>query len=67
MLYTKIKKNIEKNHSKDLETVSTFVEDLPVHLRKQLTVCIYYDLYTNVAFLHDKRDEFKSWICPILK
>ena len=47
--------------------MSVFVEELPPELRKPLSMLIYKDLYTNVAFLKGKHDNFISWICPLMK
>lgn len=47
--------------------MSTFVEDLPIDLKKPLSIHIYEDIYMRVEFLKDKDHRFISWICPLLK
>lgn len=50
-LYVKIRKNLEKNHVEDAQSVAMFVEELPSDLRKPLSMLVYRDLYKNVDFL----------------
>lgn len=66
-LYLRIRKNIENNHVEDLKCISEFIEDLPIDLRKPLSMEIYRHLYENVEFLKKKDETFISWICPALK
>lgn len=50
-----------------MDSVSKFVEDLPIDLKTPLSIHIYETVYTRVEFLKDKDHRFISWICPMLK
>lgn len=63
----RIRRNIENNHVQDLISISEFIEDLPIDLRKPLSKEIYKNLYTSVEFLKTKDDTFIAWICPAFK
>lgn len=66
-LYVSIRKNIHRNDIEELQQLAHFVEDLPIDLRRPLSMLIYEELYTSVDFLKKKPDRFIAWICPILK
>lgn len=66
-LYRRIKKNIEANTIEDKGSVNKFVEDLPINLRKPLSIAIYKDVYSSMDFMKKKSAEFISWLCPLLK
>ena len=65
-LYIKVRNYIEQNHLNDMNDASQFVADLPLELRRPLSMHIYKDFYSKVDFLKGKREFFISWICPIL-
>lgn len=66
-LYSKLKKHIRSNFVKDAQTVSDFVENLPINLKQSVTLVIYEPVYTKVDYLKGKSKHFLSWICPLLK
>ena len=67
ILYLGIKKNIEFNNIEDLETLSQFIEDLPINLKTPLSICVYEKTYNSVDFLRSRSPLFISWFCPLLK
>ena len=50
-----------------MESVGKFVEELPVEMRRPLSMLIYESLYENVDFLIGKQERFISWMCPLLQ
>lgn len=66
-LYKNIKKHIEYNDIEEVTAIGTFVEDLPLELRKPLTTLIYKEMIATVDFLKDKRERFINWISPTFK
>ena len=66
-LYNKLKKNIEYNHAEDLKMVAELVEELPLDLRRPLSIAIYSSFYSNVDFLKGKGSQFIEWFCPTIK
>lgn len=47
--------------------IHEFMNQLPPHLRKPLSMHVYKDIHTSIDYLSGKNDEFLSWICPLLK
>lgn len=66
-LYISIRRNIENNYIENQTQNSAFVRDLPLDLRRPLSLLIYDEFIRNFDFLQDKTIHFTSWICPILK
>jgi len=50
-----------------MESIKEFVESQPHKLKLNLSLGIYKKVYENIDFLKDKKDNFKAWICPLLK
>jgi hypothetical protein len=65
-LFISIKRNIENNYIENQTQNSAFVRDLPLDLRRPLSLLIYDEFIRNFDFLADKTIHFTSWICPIL-
>ena len=53
-LYTQIRKNLKSNYIKDVQTVSRFVDELPLNLKQNLCVHIYKPVYQKIDFLKDR-------------
>lgn len=66
-LFSKIKKNIKFNYTQDDKRINSFMEDLPMNLRTELSVYVYEPIYRKVAFLNHRSKAFIAWICPMLK
>ena len=43
------------------------MENLPLNMRRPLSMIVYADLYKSVDFLSNKKESFIAWICPQLK
>ena len=65
-LYSAIRKNIVSNDVEEAKEIAAFVEDLPLELRKPLSMLIFQELYENVEFLKNKSPNFLAWICPLM-
>jgi hypothetical protein len=66
-LFIAIRRNIENNYIEHQEQNSAFVGDLPLDMRRPLSLIIYDEFIRNFDFLKDKTVHFTSWICPILR
>jgi hypothetical protein len=66
-LYTKLKKTIMVDQSKDFEEVNKFVDQLPYKLKVDLSLFIHEDTYERIEFLKTRSHSFIAWICPLLK
>lgn len=66
-LYSKLKKNLESNYAEDKMSIATFMKDLPIDLRRPLSMYVYKEVHENVEFLSGRDVKFISWICPLLK
>lgn len=66
-LYSQIKKNLRSNFIKDAQSISDFVELLPINLKQKVTLVIYEPVYTQVDYLRGKSKHFLAWICPLLR
>ena len=66
-MYRNIKFFLDANEIEDAHATGKFVDELPVLMRRPLSMLIYQNVYKNVDFLIGKSEEFIAWICPILK
>jgi hypothetical protein len=53
--------------SAETDDILMFLELLPPKLRHEVTLLIYHSMTQNIIFLKSKSDNFKAWLCPLMR
>ena len=66
-LYGKIKRQLDKTTSSEIDEFHHFINELPAKLKMETSQYIYDRIYKRLYFFNDKSSSFIAWVCPLLK